>query len=417
MKGNVLVVGLQWGDEGKGKIVDFLSKNFDLVVRYQGGHNAGHTVYVEGKRFALHLIPSGIINRRSKVLLGSGMVVYPPALQKELDLLEANGINTRGRVFISDRAHIIFPFYRELDQEREKRARDKRIGTTSRGIGPAYEAKAARVGIRVGDLWDPNLKERVEIVVKRAIHELGKNIELESIYSLLISWRKILEPYVTDSLQMIHRFRERGRILLEGAQGLLLDLDWGTYPYVTSSNPSPGGAIVGTGIPFKDIETVFGVMKAYTTRVGEGPFPTEDRGQVGKWLAEKGKEYGTTTNRARRCGWLDLVAVKYALKITCANKLVITKIDVLDSMEKIKVCTKYLLNGEEIDFFPSSSWMLEAIEPVYETLEGWDKTHGISKIGNLPKNAIRYLEFIEDFLQTKIAFISTGENRADTIEK
>ncbi|MCD6513015.1 MAG: adenylosuccinate synthase [Thermoplasmata archaeon] len=412
----VAIIGLQWGDEGKGKITDYYAGKVDCVVRYQGGNNAGHTVIVKGKEYKFHLMPSGVIQGK-KVIIGNGVVVDPSVLIEEIESVEKNGINVD--LMISERAHVIMPYHRLLDGAGEKALGNKKIGTTGRGIGPCYTDKIARTGIRMGELVNENMfKERVaEIMkVKKPVFDAyGIEIDEDKMIEEYASYGKKLAPYVGNVSYYLNSIIDEKNVLFEGAQGVLLDIDHGTYPYVTSSNPSAGGIFSGTGVPPKKIEKIIGVLKAYTTRVGMGPMPTEDNTEYGEYMAKKGHEYGTTTGRKRRTGWLDLVAAKYAVMLNGIDEIAITKLDVLDGLDKIKVCTGYEYDGRVTDEFPFSSKILEKVKPIYEEFDGWDRVEGIKRYEELPKNAKRYLDFISEWLNVPISIISTGPAREDTI--
>ena len=416
---NLAVLGAQWGDEGKGKIVDLLTANFSIVARYQGGHNAGHTVYVDGKKFILRLIPSGILHPGVICVIGNGVVIDPQALFAEADELAKTGIDVGNRLIISDKAHLILPYHRDLDLLSEARRGERKIGTTSRGIGPAYEDKIARRGIRVADLVEPAALEQSVRDNVAARNRLVQDSTMD--------WRPVLEqmrahgermkPWVRDvSLYLSNAMREGKPILFEGAQGTLLDIDHGTYPFVTSSNASIGGVCTGLGIGPRSINGVLGVVKAYTTRVGEGPLPTELFGDMGNRLRESGHEYGAVTGRPRRCGWYDAVAVRYGVRINGLDALALTKLDVLDGLETIDVCTAYRCGGRTITEFPSDITQLAACEPVYETLPGWSApTKGARRFQDLPEAARRYVARLEEVTGVPAALISTGSERDDTI--
>src|SRR5207244_10360239 len=373
---NLAILGAQWGDEGKGKIVDLVTPHFSIVARYQGGHNAGHTVYVNGKKFVLRLIPSGILHPGVTCVIGNGVVVDPKALLSEVDELVAAGIDVDNRIVISDKAHLILPYHRDLDLLSEARRGERKLGTTSRGIGPAYEDKIARRGIRLGDLADPaGLEHEVRANVD-ARNRLVQDTTMDAAEVLadLAKHAVRLKPWVRDVSLMLHGAMQKGEsILFEGAQGTLLDIDHGTYPYVTSSNASIGGVCTGLGVPPKAIGAVLGVVKAYTTRGGEGPFPTELSGAMGNRLRESGHEYGAVTGRPRRCGWYDAVAARYGVRINGLDALALTKLDVLDGLDEIPICTAYRCAGRTLADFPSDVTQLAACEPVYETMPGWSK--------------------------------------------
>jgi adenylosuccinate synthase len=419
---NLCVLGAQWGDEGKGKIVDLLTPHFSLVARYQGGHNAGHTVYVKGRKFVLHLIPSGILHPGIICLIGNGVVVDPHALFAEVDELKALGIDVTGRLFVSDKAHLILPYHRELDVLAEARRGERKIGTTSRGIGPAYEDKIGRRGIRVGDLADRSDDGPLASAVHENVaarNRLVGNSDMkwqDVLADLRRQWTR-LQPLVCDtSLYLSEGMRAGRRVLFEGAQGTLLDIDHGTYPFVTSSNATAGGAATGLGIGPRAIGTVLGVAKAYTTRVGEGPLPTELLGAMGERLRETGQEYGASTGRPRRCGWYDAVAVRYAARVNGLDALAITKLDVLDGIEELQICTAYRCGGQLVTEMPGDVAQLSACEPVYETLPGWtDSTRGVTELERLPAEARRYIAKLEETSGVPAAIISTGSERDHTI--
>ncbi|MEA1917652.1 MAG: adenylosuccinate synthase [Campylobacterota bacterium] len=409
-----LIVGIQWGDEGKGKIVDLLAQKYDAVARYQGGHNAGHTIWVDGVKYALHLIPSGVLNKDAINIIGNGVVVSPEALIKEMKQFE----NLHGRLFVSENAHMILNFHIEIDQAKEKMRGSKAIGTTGRGIGPAYSEKIARAGFRLGELKNiDKLSSRImDYFEQNSAIFKALNITLQTrdeVVLELSDYAQKLLPYITNTTQMVWKLmKEDKKVLLEGAQGTLLDIDHGTYPYVTSSSTISAGACTGLGISPKDIGVITGIVKAYCTRVGNGPFPSEDFGDEGERLRVQGHEFGTTTGRKRRCGWFDAVACKMASRINGCDQLSIMKLDVLDGFEEIKVCVAYELNGEEIDYMPVD---LDDVKPIYKTFKGWDKTEGVKNYSDLPQNAKDYLSAIEKMCETKIGLISTSPDRNDTI--
>ncbi len=419
---NVIVIGAQWGDEGKGKITDLLSRSADVVVRYQGGVNAGHTIVVKGQTFKLHLIPSGILYPETKCVIGCGTVIDPQVLIKELDQLETLNISTKN-LLISETAHVTMPYHRLIDQASEERRGSHKIGTTGRGIGPTYADKSERTGIRVLDLMDQNaLRDQLEWAIN------NKNLILEKLYNLppldpqqvieeYLGYAERLRPYVVDtSLKIYDAVQRRLNILFEGAQGTLLDLDHGTYPYVTSSNPVAGGACVGTGLGPTMIDRVIGVSKAYTTRVGEGPFPTELDGELGELLCDRGAEFGTTTGRKRRCGWFDAVIGRYAVRINGMDCMAITKLDVLDELEEIQVCVAYEIDGERSDHFPTSSRTFARCRPIYKTLPGWQvPTTECRTLEDLPPQALDYLKFLAELMEVPIAIVSLGASRDQTI--
>jgi adenylosuccinate synthase len=416
---NLAVLGAQWGDEGKGKIVDLLTPNFSIVGRYQGGHNAGHTVYANGRKFVLRLLPSGILHAGITCIIGNGVVVDPTALFEEIDELARAGIAIGDRLLISDKAHLILPYHRELDRLSEARRGERKIGTTSRGIGPAYEDKIARRGIRVGDLANPTaLEEAVRHNVEARNHLIAEST---------MDWRQVLDdlgrawarmkPWVTDVSLFLARARHAGRaIMFEGAQGTLLDIDHGTYPYVTSSNATVGGICTGLGIGLRAIDSVLGVAKAYTTRVGEGPLPTELTGAIGDRLREGGQEFGAVTGRPRRCGWYDAVAVRYAVRINGLDALALTKLDVLDGLPELQVCTAYKCQGKTLTEMPGDVTHLAACEPIYETLAGWTApTRGVRSYDQLPREARAYIARLEEITGVPAAIVSTGSGREETI--
>lgn len=419
---NVIVIGTQWGDEGKGKITDLLSRSADIVVRYQGGINAGHTVVVNDRTFKLHLIPSGILYPQTDCIIGSGTVVDPKVVLQELDQLKELGVST-DRLYIAETAHVTMPYHRVLEQAAETQRAEHKIGTTGRGIGPTYADKSERVGIRMLDLMD---REMLPKRLRWAVEQ--KNIVLEKLYDLpplnpdeVIEQYQIyaerLRPHVIDASLVIDRaIKERRNILFEGAQGTLLDLDHGTYPYVTSSNPVSGGACIGAGVGPTVIDRIIGVSKAYTTRVGEGPFPTELNDHVGDLLGDRGAEFGTTTGRKRRCGWFDGVIGRYAVRINGLDCLAVTKLDVLDELPEIQVCIAYELDGKIVRDFPSDSRAFARCKPIYETLPGWrSSTKDCRALADLPSEARTYLKFLEDMMSVPIAIVSLGASRGQTI--
>ncbi|MCC5906604.1 MAG: adenylosuccinate synthase [Balneolaceae bacterium] len=418
-----IVIGAQWGDEGKGKVVDLLSADSDYVVRYQGGANAGHTLKFDDTTIVLHLIPSGMFNGNSKCVIGNGVVIDPIALVEELEEVEALGVDLKNRLFISSSAHLILPYHKVLDNVKEKSRGSDAIGTTGRGIGPAYVSKVSRIGIRLIDLMD---RERLEEKIRKNLNDI--NIALENVYNEdPINAEKMIEdleasvetikPYICNTTELLHKALQNNEaILLEGAQGSLLDVDHGTYPYVTSSSPTAGGACTGSGIPPLAITNAMGITKAYCTRVGNGPFPTELNDESGEKLRKNGQEFGATTGRPRRCGWLDLVALNYAIRLNGMNELTLTKLDVLDDFETIKVCTHYELNGEKTDVFPADCDELDDVIPVYKTFTGWNtSTRNISTYENLPEKARVYIRFIEEFTGVPFKIVSTGPKRSETI--
>ncbi len=411
-----VLVGTQWGDEGKGKIIDILTEDIDVVCRYQGGNNAGHTVVIDGKKYVLHLIPSGILRDGVTCIIGNGVVLDPDAFIQEIQELQKEGIDAKGKLFISDRTHLIFPFHKEEDISSESKKGEEKIGTTKRGIGPCYKEKSNRTGIRLADIYDA---EHLRKKIHTALSERGAvdEIKLEEILSQFLAFAEVLKPYCCDTLLMVDRLiKEDKRILCEGAQGTMLDVDYGTYPYVTSSSPTSGGACTGAGVPPHAISTVYGLTKAYTTRVGSGPFPTELNDADGELLRKEGDEFGATTGRPRRCGWLDLVVVKHSLRVNGITELVLTKLDVLDVCETIKVCIGYTIDGEEIDYIPAQVEKLFKAVPQYKSFQGWrSSTHGITSYDELPENTQNYISFLEEYLEVPVRMISTGKDRSDII--
>ena len=416
---NIVVLGAQFGDEGKGKIVDLMTPNFSLVARYQGGHNAGHTVYVSGKKFVLHLIPSGILHDRVLCVIGNGVVVDPAALFKEIEELAGLGIDVGDRLLISDKAHLILPYHRELDVLSEARRGERKIGTTSRGIGPAYEDKIGRRGIRVCDLVNTKaLADEVRANVD-ARNQIIKDSTLDwkQVYDELLAYGARMRRWTGDVSLAIDRAMKQGqRILIEGAQGAMLDIDHGTYPFVTSSNATIGGACTGLGIPPRAIDGVLGVAKAYLTRVGEGPFPTELFGPTGDRLRETGMEYGASTGRPRRCGWYDAVAVRYAVRVNGIDSIALTKLDVLDGLETIEICTGYTIGDRTVTEFPSDLNSCGSITPIYESWPGWSSpTKGARQYAQLPPAAQKYIRRLEEVSGVPVGLISTGSDRSETI--
>jgi adenylosuccinate synthase len=424
---NLVVVGTQWGDEGKGKLVDLLSEKADIVVRYQGGHNAGHTVALkdktQDKTIVLHLVPTGILHPAKISVIGNGVVIDPAALLSEIATLASFGISVTGRLFISETAHLIMPYHRALDKASEQAKGSQKIGTTGRGIGPAYSDKIARIGIRVIDLFDDVLfRQKLESnlaemnILLREVYQ-AEGFDSDAVYKEYVGYREQIKPYVTDTSQMLHTaIHQHQDILFEGAQGTHLDVDMGTYPFVTSSNATAGGACTGTGVGPTHIDAVLGVTKAYTTRVGEGPFPAELTEAMGNSLREKGGEFGATTGRARRCGWFDAVLVRYAVRVNGLTSLAITKIDILDGMPDLYICDGYEYDGKIIKEMPASLRLLKECTPHLVRFEGWaGKTAGAHKYEELPKNAQAYLTAISVAVGCRIDLISTGYRREDTI--
>ena len=417
----VTIIGGQWGDEGKGKIIDHLAKNADLVARYSGGNNAGHTIENDYGKFALHLVPCGVGWEGTINLIGSGTVIDPDVLIDELELISKNSLP--GEIFISEKAHMIMPYHIKLDQAEEKDRGSEAVGTTGRGIGPAYSDKISRNGIRIGDLKDIDLLQKkisknlnFKNKILREIYETEEISEKE-IFEKIDNWQNKLSKYIANTEQIIHRnIEEKKFILLEGAQGALLDIDHGTYPYVTSSNSISGGSLTGLGIGAKEIDKVMGVFKAFTTRVGEGPFPTEIFGENAEKIREIAGEFGATTGRPRRIGWFDAVAAKYSTKINGLDSIVITKLDILDHFEKIKVCTAYEYKGEKLDFFPTDPEILSNIKPIYEEFEGWDEsTYNLDSYEKINEIAKVFISKLENILDVPIDVISTGPSRNATI--
>jgi len=422
----IVVIGAQWGDEGKGKIVDLLAERFDIVARYQGGHNAGHSVYVGDRSFVLHLIPSGIIHPGKICVLGNGMVIDPNAFFEEADRFAAQGLEvTPARVKISSRAHLILPYHRALDHTSEERLGNERVGTTLRGIGPAYEDKAGRRGIRFADALVPEvLRSRIERNLEDANRIImaygGQGLDVEQVFNDTSTVVERLAPFISDTAHFLNRAAIDGQsILLEGAQATLLDVDHGTYPFVTSSSTIAGGAAIGTGLAPHRITGVLGIVRTYTTRVGEGPFPTEmveGEAEMGQVIRERGREYGASTGRPRRCGWFDAFATRYAAEINGFSSVALTKLDVLDALDEIKVCTGYKLDGRTCESLPAVSQDLRRVEPIYATLPGWKtSTVGTTEMASLPANARRYVDFISEQIGVEIGLVSTGPERTQTI--
>jgi adenylosuccinate synthase len=419
---SVVVVGAQWGDEGKGKVVDYLAGSFDYIARVAGGHNAGHTVIIGKERFVLQLIPCGILRPKQHAIIGAGVVVDPAALVAEIETLAKGGIDVKGRLHVSNRAHLIFPYHRELDKAAEAARGANAIGTTSRGIGPAYEDKMARRGLRVADLLDAGLfREKASRVVaekNRIAHgAYGAQVDFSHEVDETLKLGEKIKSYICDTAELTNRALDEGKsVLFEGAQGTMLDIDHGTYPYVTSSSATSGGAATGVGVPPTKIRHVLGISKAYTTRVGAGPFPTEMPDLEAKEVRDRGKEFGAVTGRPRRCGWLDLAELRYAKMINGIDSLVITKLDVFDTQREIKVCVGYTYKGSPIHEMPALAEEYEGVTPVYKSLPGWcQSTYGVKDAGMLPKAAIDYVNFVAEFLQVEIGMISTGPERDATI--
>ncbi|OGI07445.1 MAG: adenylosuccinate synthase [Candidatus Margulisbacteria bacterium GWF2_35_9] len=414
-----VLVGAQWGDEGKGKITDILSSQMDAVVRYQGGNNAGHTIVVDGETFKFHMIPSGILYEDVKCIIGNGVVISPPVLLDEINKLKDKGFAV-SNLKISYNAHVILPFHTMLDKRQEdSRSKDNKIGTTVRGIGPAYTDKVSRLGIRAIDLLDKDILGKM--IKNRNWKEIldVTDEDIENVIDEYYKYGQELKPYLMDTIAALHEYYAQGKkILLEGAQGTMLDIDFGTYPFVTSSSPTAGGACTGSGLGPKMIDDIIGVAKAYITRVGEGPFPTELDDELGEMLRSKGCEFGTTTGRPRRCGWLDGVILKYSVNINSLTSLAITKMDVLSGLDEIKVCTQYLLDGKKTSNFPGNIRQLGSVKPVYKTLPGWkEDITGIKKYEDLPKAAKEYIKEIENIAGIPVSIISVGSGRTMTIYK
>jgi adenylosuccinate synthase len=420
---NVVVIGTQWGDEGKGKVVDLLTDRADAVVRFQGGHNAGHTLVIQGRKTVLHLIPSGVLREDVHCLIGNGVVLSPTALLDELEMLDAGGIDARARIGISESCPVILPYHVALDQAREAARGNKAIGTTGRGIGPCYEDKVSRRGIRLGEMLDAaHFADRLREVMEYHNFALERYFEVQA-----VDYRQVLDealaqaeairPLIEDVPGTLYGLRRQGRnLMFEGAQGALLDIDHGTYPYVTSSNTTAGGAASGSGVGPCDIDYVLGIVKAYTTRVGAGPFPTELFDDDGEHLGVKGHEFGATTGRKRRCGWLDVVALRRSLQINSVTGICITKLDVLDGLDSVKICVAYRLDGKEIDTPPVGADRFGQVEPVFIELPGWQtSTVGVGSRDGLPEAARAYLRKIEELCETPIDIISTGPDRDETI--
>ncbi|MDK2882725.1 MAG: adenylosuccinate synthase [Bacillota bacterium] len=419
---STVIVGTQWGDEGKGKVTDFLAERADVVVRYQGGNNAGHTVVVGEEEFRLRLVPSGILYPEKLCLLGNGMVIDPEALVTEMEELEARGVST-ANLRISDRAHLILPYHKRLDELEEMGRGKGKIGTTGRGIGPAYNDKSARIGIRTADLLDPaEFHEKLKANVELKNHYLkqvfgAEGFSAAAIEEHVLALAEKFKDRITDTSVVLHDALCAGKnVLFEGAQGTFLDLDHGTYPFVTSSHPTAGGACIGSGVGPTAIGKVIGVVKAYTTRVGSGPFPTELRDPIGDRLRERGHEFGTVTGRPRRCGWLDAVMLRYAARVSGLTGIAITKLDVLDGLDKIKICTGYRIKGEVTEYFPASLKAVESAEPVYEELPGWSENiGGATRFEDLPSNTRRYLDRIAEIVGVPIILVSVGQRRNQTL--
>ncbi len=418
-----IIVGAQWGDEGKGKIVDLLSEQADVVARYQGGANAGHTIVFDGRKFILHLIPSGILHPNTTCVIGNGVVIDPVALMEEIHMLESMGISVAGRLHISHKAHLIMPYHKMMDAAREKGAGS--IGTTGRGIGPAYYDKALRTGIRIVDLLDRDtLRDKIRLNLdekNRILQSLygAEPLDVESMIDEYVAFDTQIDPYITDTTVLLNNAIASGKhVLAEGAQGALLDLDHGTYPFVTSSNPTSGGACTGLGIPPTSISSIMGVVKAYSTRVGNGPFPTELNDATGDILRSEGHEFGATTGRSRRCGWLDIPALRYSIMVNGISEIALTKLDVLGVLDEIRVCTGYEIDGRPVRSFPADLATLSRITCMYETFPGWNcSLEGVRSFAELPIQAQRYVEAIEQLLSVRISWVSTSPAREDTFRR
>ena len=420
---NIVVVGAQWGDEGKGKVIDILAEDFDYIVRYQGGNNAGHTVVIGRDKFILHLIPSGILHRKKQCVIGNGVVIDPKALMDEISILKSKGIDVKNRLFVSENAHLIFPYHKVLDELKEAGKGKSRIGTTKNGIGPCYADKVSRSGIRIIDLMDKDvfrrkLKANVEEKNKilKVLYDF-KGFSFEDLYKNYTGYREKIKPLVCDTATLLNdAARKRRNILFEGAQGTMLDVDYGTYPFVTSSSATAGGAATGTGVGPTRINKVIGVVKAYTTRVGEGPFPTEFSENMMKKIRTRGAEFGATTGRPRRCGWFDACLVKHSIAVNGMSEIAVTKLDVLDELKKIKICVGYRYEGKKYDRFGSDIDMLNKSKPIYEEVDGWaEDTGDKTSFRKLPRNARNYLKKVQKILNIKIVLISVGSDREQTI--
>ena len=417
-----MLLGTQWGDEGKGKIVDYLAQKADVVIRSQGGNNAGHTVVVDDKAFALRLLPSGILFSDKTCIIGSGVVVNPEVLLQELDGMKEKGV-TISKLEISTRAHVIMPYHIRIDEEDEKLKGDAKIGTTKNGIGPCYADKINRVGIRIGDLMDKDIfakKLRVNLKLKNRLFETYygcQGFDFDTIYQEYLGYADRIRPYVKDTNYSANVYINEGRkVLFEGAQATMLDIDHGTYPFCTSSNPTAGGACTGSGVGPRRMENIVGVVKAYTTRVGAGPFPAEQNNEIGEYLRNTGHEFGTVTGRPRRCGWLDTAVVKYAAMLNSLDYLAITRLDILDDLDTIKICTGYRYNGQLLPEYPASLEVLEQVEPVYEEMPGWKTDISACKTyDELPEAARKYVERISELVGVPLGIVSVGPNRSQTI--
>ncbi|GAX59596.1 adenylosuccinate synthase [Candidatus Scalindua japonica] len=420
---NTCVIGLQWGDEGKGKIIDILAKDFDIIVRYQGGGNAGHTLLIGDEKFIFHLIPSGILHKNKKCVIGNGIVLDPNLFLNEIEGLAEKNINVDGNLFISDRAHVVFPYHKKLDLLQEKQKGNSMIGTTGRGIGPCYTDKISREGIRVAELLH---KEQFKEKLKKNVEEKNRifvnlyndePVSWEDIYEEYCAYAEKMAPFVCDTVDLMARaINDNSKILFEGAQGALLDVDFGTYPFTTSSNAAAGGVSSGIGVSPKQVHNIIGITKAYTTRVGSGPFPTEIEGEQGEHIRKKGGEFGSTTGRPRRCGWFDAVAIQHSVRISGVDSLIVTKLDVLDDQETIKICTGYKNNGTLYNTFPADINILNNCELIYEEVSGWcEDTSGIRSEKNLPEKAVDYIKTLEEIVGVKVKMVSVGPERSQII--
>ncbi len=415
------IVGTQWGDEGKGKIVDWISSKADLIVRYQGGNNAGHTIKVDNKVYKLNLLPSGIINNK-RCAIGNGVVLDPWALLNEINNLKEQGIEVnKENLFIADNICLILPIHKLLDEINENSRGEKEIGTTKKGIGPAYEDKVGRRAVRICDLKDPKfLKQKIDNLYEFHKHKISKNFNniSNNYYDELLSMANYLNSFSVPLWKIINELGKKNKnIVFEGAQGSMLDIDFGTYPYVTSSNTISGQIFCGTGFSGRENHKILGITKAYTTRVGSGPFPTELMNDIGEYLGEKGQEFGTVTKRKRRCGWFDSVLLKQSIKLNGITDIVLTKLDVLDDLKEINICTGYLIENKEYDYLPSEEFLYDKIKPIYKKVDGWEKsTAGIDNFNDLPENAKKYIKILEELMEIKISIVSTGPDRKETID-
>lgn len=420
---NVVVVGAQWGDEGKGKIVDWLSNRADIVVRYQGGHNAGHTLVIDGVEYKLSLLPSGVVRSDKMSMIGNGVVVDPWHLIKEIDAIRTKGVHVSpANLLVAENCPLILPIHGAIDRAREAARGDAKIGTTGRGIGPAYEDKVARRAVRMCDLAEPEiLRAKLEYMLlhhNALLRGFGaETFQVDALYDQIMAIAPQILPYVGVVWERLETARKEGKLMLfEGAQGALLDIDHGTYPFVTSSNTVAANAATGSGVGLKTVGRVLGICKAYTTRVGSGPFPTEDTGEVGEWLGSRGKEFGVVTGRKRRCGWLDAVLVRQAVKTGGIDGIALTKLDILDGLKELKICRAYKLNGKEIDYLPAGQQAQAAVEPIYDICEGWDEsTRGVRSWSQLPSRALKYIRRIEELIEEPVILLSTSPERDDTI--